>query len=44
MDRPHRGPAGPARASGAAMTADLFATAGFGEARDLPSRPTCIGR
>ena len=41
MDRPHRGPAGPARASGAPVTADLPAvaadreTAKIIEARDL---------
>src|SRR5271157_4074283 len=35
MDRPHRGPAGPARAGGAPMTADLPGTAKILEARNL---------
>jgi putative ABC transport system ATP-binding protein len=35
MDRPHRGPAGPARASGTPVTADLPRTAKFIEARNL---------
>src|SRR5580700_4922177 len=35
MDRPHRGPAGPARAGGALMTADLPGTAKIIEARNL---------
>src|SRR6266851_674038 len=35
MDRPHRGPAGPARASGAPVTANLPGTAKIIEARDL---------
>src|ERR1700722_6828335 len=35
MDRPHRGPAGPARAGGASMTADLPGTAKIIEARNL---------
>src|SRR6266566_638415 len=35
MDRPHRGPAGPAHASGAPVTADLPGTAKIIEARDL---------
>src|ERR1035438_9632697 len=35
MDRPHRGPAGPARASGAPVTADLPGTTKIIEARDL---------
>src|ERR1700761_4857619 len=35
MDRPHGGPAGPARQGGAPMTADLTGTARIVEARDL---------
>ncbi len=35
MDRPHRGPAGPARAGGAPVTADRPGTAKIIEARDL---------
>src|ERR1041385_2675722 len=35
MDRPHRGPVGPALASGAAMTAARSGSATFVEARDL---------
>src|SRR3984957_12245990 len=35
MDRPHRGPAGPARAGGALMTANLPGTAKIIEARNL---------
>src|ERR1022692_2404121 len=35
MDRPHRGPAGRARASGAPVTADLPGTTKIIEARDL---------
>ena len=35
MDRPHRGPAGPALASGTPVTADLPGTAKITEARDL---------
>ena len=35
MDRPHRGPAGRARASGAPVTADLHGTTKIIEARDL---------
>ena len=35
MDRPYRGPAGPALASGAPMTADLTGTVNFVEARNL---------
>src|ERR1700753_4072418 len=35
MDRPHGGPAGPARQGGAPMTADLTGTTRMVEARDL---------
>ncbi len=35
MDRPHRGPAGPARAGGAPVTADLAGAPPIVEARNL---------
>src|SRR5262249_60672158 len=42
MDRPHHGPAGPARAGGAPVTANLAATAEHGASAD-PTTPPKTG-